>query len=114
MKFDLQDTDEYLHSQSHGNVAAYVATLPPGISQITVQPVRFGVHDLEVGRFRNDLQVMNSTDRLQYCAPGGGEAQLISQTQLYRGASKFFGEPEKEIQACLGSYNGGLYPTWRT
>ena len=43
------DTDEDLHSQSHASVAACVATLPPSTTPLTVEPVKFGVSNLEVG-----------------------------------------------------------------
>ena len=93
-----QDSDEYLHSPSHGNVASYVATIPPKVSHLVVEPVRFGVRDLTIGRFKNELQSMNGTDKMRYSAADGSKAQLISQLQVHRGASNSFGEPEEILQ----------------
>lgn len=97
----VADSDEYLHSQNYGNIAQYMATVPLEVSQVVVNPVRFGVHDTEVGRFKNHLKLLNGSERLQYVGPSGSAAQLLTQQQVYRGASNACGEPEEAIRAAF-------------
>ena len=95
---ELQDTDEYLHSQNFGNVAEYIASVPQEISQLVVSPVRFGVSNKEIGRFKNTLLVDNVTGHFQYVGDNGSDAQLITQQQVHRGAANALGEAEGDIR----------------